>query len=71
MDKYKASVYAYVYSRLGNFHDAEDLAQEVFIKAYRNLRKLRTYDSFLAQSRRPDTEFIEDADPDIEEETGI
>lgn len=81
VDKYKASVYAYVYSRLGNFHDAEDLAQEVFIKAYRNLRKLKSYDSFPAwlysiasnlcknrarvRSRRPDAEFIEDKDPDV------
>ncbi len=87
VDKYKASVYAYVYSRLGNFHDAEDLAQEVFIKAYRNLRKLRTYDSFLgwlyaiasnlcknwarAQSRRPDSEFIEDAEPDALDNSSI
>ena len=87
VDKYKASVYAYVYSRLRNFHDAEDLAQEVFIKAYRNLRKLRTYDSFLAwlyaiasnlcknwaraQSRRPDSEFIEDAEPDALDNSSI
>lgn len=76
VDKYKASVYAFAYSRLGNFHDAEDVSQEVFIKAYRSLSKLRRYDSFLAwlysiasnlckdwirnQSRRPDAEFAGD-----------
>jgi len=80
VDKYKASVYAFAYSRLRNFHDAEDVAQEVFIKAYENLRKLKRWDSFLAwiysiasnlcknwiraQSRRPDHEFIEDKDPE-------
>lgn len=29
MDRYKASVYAFVYAKVGNFHDAEDLTQEV------------------------------------------
>jgi RNA polymerase sigma factor (sigma-70 family) len=76
VDKYKACVYAFTYSRLHNFHDAEDLTQETFIKAYRNLHTLKRYDSFLAwiyaiasnlckmhvrtQSRRPDKEHIED-----------
>ena len=48
VDKYKGSIYAFAYSRLGNFHDAEDVAQEVFIKAYQNLRNLRRWDNFLA-----------------------
>jgi len=76
VDKYKASIYAFVYSELHNFHDAEDVTQEVFIKAYQKLRKLRRWDNFLAwlysiasnlcktwirsKSRRPDHEFIED-----------
>lgn len=79
VDKYKASVFAFAYDRLRNFHDAEDVAQEVFIKAYQNLRSLRRWDSFLpwiysitsnlcknwsrGQSRRPDGQFIEDQDP--------
>jgi len=48
VDKYKASIYAFVYTKLCNFHDAEDITQEVFIKAYRNLRTLEQCDSFLA-----------------------
>jgi len=76
VDKYKASIYAFVYAKLHNFHDAEDVTQETFIKAYRKLRDLRKWDSFLAwlyciaadksrkfirsQSSRPDSEFIED-----------
>ena len=48
VDRYRESVYAFAYSRLGNFHDAEDVTQEVFIKAYQKLRSLRRWDSFHA-----------------------
>ena len=81
VDKYRAGVYAFAYERLHNFHDAEDIAQEVFFKAYRSLRTLRRWDSFAswlyrialnqcrnwvrAQSSRPDREFIEDQDPEL------
>ena len=76
VDKYKASIYAFTYAKLRNFHDAEDVTQEVFIKAYKNLRTLKRWDSFLAwlysiasdlcrkwvrsQIRRPDHTLIED-----------
>ena len=75
MDKYRESIYGLAYSKLGNFHDAEDVTQEVFIRAYQKLRTLKRYDSFLAwlysittnlcknwlrsRSRRPDKESIE------------
>jgi RNA polymerase sigma factor (sigma-70 family) len=78
VDKYKASIYALAYSKLGNFSDAEDVAQEVFIKAYRNLRTLRRWDSFhvwlysittnlckmriRTKAKQPDRESIEDQD---------
>jgi RNA polymerase sigma factor (sigma-70 family) len=87
VDKYKGSVYALAYSKLRNFHDAEDVTQEVFIKAYRKLRTLKQYDSFhawlyaatsnlckdwlKALSRRPDNEFIEDKDPETLEAPSI
>ena len=48
VDKYKASVYALAYSKLHNFHDAEDITQETFLKAYQKLRTLRWWDNFLA-----------------------
>jgi RNA polymerase sigma factor (sigma-70 family) len=81
VDKYKESVYSFAYTRLRNFQDAEDVAQEVFIKAYQRLNTLRQWDSFLAwlysitsnlckmhirsQSKRPDREYVEDEDPKI------
>ena len=76
MDKYKGSVYAFAYSKLRDFHDAEDVTQAVFIKAYQKLRSLRRWDNFLAwlyaitsnmcknwirsKASRPDSEFVED-----------
>ena len=81
VDKYKASIYALAYSKLNNFHDAEDVTQETFIKAYQKLRTLRWWDSFLAwlyaiasnlckqwirsQSNRPDGEFAADQRPEV------
>ena len=43
VDKYKGAIYALAYSRLRNFHDAEDVTQEVFVKAYQKLRILRRW----------------------------
>jgi RNA polymerase sigma factor (sigma-70 family) len=48
VDKYKGSIFAIAYSKLRNFHDAEDVTQDVFLKAYKNLRKLKRWDNFLA-----------------------
>jgi RNA polymerase sigma factor (sigma-70 family) len=78
VDKYKESVYALAYSKLRNFHDAEDVTQEAFMKAYQKLRTLRQWDDFHAwiysitnnickmmirsRSRQPDREYIEDQD---------
>ena len=76
VDKYRASIYALAYTKLGNFHDAEDVTQEVFLKAYQKLRTLKRWDRFLSwlyaitsnlckdfsRSRlnRPDTEYVAD-----------
>jgi len=78
VDKYRQSVYALAYSRLGNFHDAEDVTQEAFITAYEKLNALKRWDSFYAwlysitvnlckmwrrsRSNRPDREYLEDQD---------
>ena len=76
VDKYKRGVYALAYSEIRNFHDAQDITQEVFIKAFQNLHTLRRWDNFMgwlsritlntcknwirSDSKRPDSEFIED-----------
>lgn len=39
--RYKASVHAYILSRIGDFAWAEDIAQETFIAAFTGLRRLR------------------------------
>ncbi|MFC1715970.1 sigma-70 family RNA polymerase sigma factor [Candidatus Poribacteria bacterium] len=41
VDKYKNAVHGLAYSKVHNLHDAEDIAQEAFINAYRNLRSLK------------------------------
>ena len=74
VDKYKAGIYAFACAKLGDFRDAQDMTQEVFLHAYRNLRRLRRWESFTfwlyriaynlcskslrTRSRRPDCEFI-------------
>jgi len=78
VDKYKEGIYAFVYAKLGNFRDAQDVTQEVFLKAYRDLHSLKRWESFAfwlyriayarcaellrAKSKRIDLDFIEDQD---------
>jgi len=73
------SYLAIAYGKLLNFQDAEDITQEVFIKAYQKLNNLKHYDRFVvwlhsitnnlcknlirSRSRRPDRDFIEDQEP--------
>ena len=47
VDKYKAGIYAFVYAKVQDFRDAQDMTQEVFIQAFRNLRNLRRLESFV------------------------
>lgn len=39
--RYQGHVYGLAYSIVGNWADAQDLAQETFIRAYTNLDQLR------------------------------
>lgn len=52
MGKYKADIYARVYKKLGNAEDAEDVMQEVFVRAYCGLSGLDHYESFRTWLRR-------------------
>ena len=87
VEKYKQGVYALAYSKLGNFHDAQDITQETFIKAFQKIRTLKRYDAFAlwlsaiannlcknfirSKSKRPDREFAEDQSPDTVERSSM
>ena len=47
VDKYRTRIYAFAYSKLRNFHDAEDITQEGFIKAFRKLPSFKSHISTL------------------------
>jgi len=46
VERYKQRVYATVYHMTGNHEDANDLVQDAFIKAYRNLHSFKGQSSF-------------------------
>lgn len=46
VDRYTPVVVGFLYSRLGNVQDTEDVAQETFFSAYRHLGRLHKADSF-------------------------
>jgi len=45
-DHYQVAVFRLIYHRVRSQLDAEDLTQDVFLKAYRNLHKLKAPDRF-------------------------
>ena len=81
VDKYREGIYAFVYDKLQNFQDAQDVTQEVFMQAYRGLRGLRRRESFAfwlyriaysrraeflrRRSKRVDQDFIADQNPEV------
>jgi RNA polymerase sigma-70 factor (ECF subfamily) len=40
VDRYKTYVYSVAYNRVGNFTDAEEIAQMVFVEVFKNIRSL-------------------------------
>lgn len=44
--KYQDRIYSLAYGMVGNHSDADDLAQEIFLKCYRNIGKFRFKSSF-------------------------
>jgi len=46
VERYKDAVFGAAFHRLGNFEEARDAAQETFVKAFRNLGKLKRPEAF-------------------------
>ena len=46
VDKYKTRIFALVYAKIGQFQDAEDITQDVFLNAFKKLSTLRRWDNF-------------------------
>jgi len=78
VQRYQRDVYGLAYDLCGNHHDAEDLSQEVFIKAYRSLESFRadakpgswlyriTMNAFLDSKRRKPVQIVSlDAPHDV------
>ena len=47
MDRYKRPILNFVYRLLSNASEADDVAQEVFVRVYQNIRKFRLLDKKL------------------------
>ena len=46
VQKYQKSVHALVWRKIGDFHYAEEIAQDTFLRAYKKLATLRNHDQF-------------------------
>ncbi|MEW5807180.1 MAG: RNA polymerase sigma factor [Acidobacteriota bacterium] len=46
MNRYRKDIYHLAYRIAGNHHDADDIAQDTFVKAYLSLKKFRGFSSF-------------------------
>ena len=42
LEQFGPRIFGFLHNRIGNVHDAEDLTQEVFVKAYRNIHRFDT-----------------------------
>jgi RNA polymerase sigma-70 factor (ECF subfamily) len=45
-DRYYKSIYRFVFRYTGSHHDADEVCQETFLRAFENIRKLRDGDCF-------------------------
>jgi RNA polymerase sigma-70 factor, ECF subfamily len=46
ISQYYKSIYRYAYQLIGTSHDADDICQETFLRAYENIKKLQNVESF-------------------------
>ncbi|GIP36931.1 hypothetical protein J31TS4_02110 [Paenibacillus sp. J31TS4] len=73
--RYANAVYVAAYSRLGNAHDAEDVAQEVFVKAWYGLNNIQDPSKFgswlLSIARNTATDFARKMKPVVALEDAV
>jgi len=48
IEKYQKPLYKYIYYMIGDVHEAEDILQDVFLKAYEKINKYKISNSFSA-----------------------
>ena len=83
VNKYRKQVHALAWRKIGDFHIAEEIAQDTFLKVYQNLSTLKNPNQFSGwlyvitvnqchawlRKRRIETELLEDTDIDVIEGT--
>lgn len=83
VNKYQKQVHALVWRKIGDFHIAEEITQDTFLKAYQKLNTLKNPNQFSGwlyviatrlcyawfREKRIETEPLEDMDTDMVEET--
>ena len=43
VEKYQKGVHALVWQKIGDFHDAQEITQDAFLRAYQNLGTLKNH----------------------------
>ena len=46
VNKYQKGIHALAWRKIGDFHIAQEITQDTFLKAYENLGDLKSYNSF-------------------------
>ena len=52
VEKYKGTIHTFAYRKVGNFHTAEEITQDTFLKAYQSYPRLEIGSTFQDGSTR-------------------
>ncbi len=67
VERYQRDIYRLCYRYVNNHEDANDMAQEVFLKAYKAIGRFRgdsSFSTWFRAARKPETEELPEALPD-------